>query len=136
MCWPTLSRDSTCSSSSGSSTSGSKGQRVCTCGNCGVRFEVCLPHGVAAKAEALLQVAGVRLVTDSGNYADVLGAGGAMWSALEPLVLSGSISKAAVDLFTLLPLLLLHFVLLVHAAVVPAPVWPQQVWLRQHRRQQ
>lgn len=107
MCWPTLSRD-TCSS--GSSTSGSKGQRDCTCGSCGVRFEVCLPHGVAAKAEALLQVAGVRLVTDSANYADVLGAGGAMWSALELLVLSGSISKAAMDLFMPLPLLLLHFV--------------------------
>jgi hypothetical protein len=75
-----------------------------------VRFEVCLPHGIAAKAQILWQAAGVRLVTDAPKDADLLGAGGTMWSVTESLLLSGYGVKAARDCFMPLPLLLLCFV--------------------------
>jgi hypothetical protein len=122
---PTLPQD-TCSSVSGrsgdtasssndgsssSSDSGSRGKQSCSCGSCGVRFEVCLPPEVAVKAGALWQDQGVRLVSDStGGDADIHGAGGAMWSLLEVMVLPWFVPKAVVDLLVPLPLLLLELV--------------------------
>ena len=95
-------------SSSNSSSSGAC--QSCTCGGCGVRFEVTLPRGVAARASPLWHNQGVReLAAAAADDADLLGPGGTARTVMEMLLLPRSLQYSILALFAPLPLLLLHY---------------------------